>query len=188
METTTNPPHQLPNQIKQNKLKKPTQPPHDLPSPPPPFYLFFFEDLVGGLTDSFSFFAACMHLSPLLRYTFCDDRIYKCNLRYAKTVFQKPIQFNAVQCNQKFPSILLELSSKCNLIQFTFLLVFKFLTGEVDVSQTEQFGWSQVLFFLSFFCCVHFLLTPWCDVTVSVNHPVMVSAGFRDAALSETIT
>lgn len=58
---------------------------------------------------------------------------------------QKPFSrnlfsFNAIQCNQKFLSILLELSSKCNLIQFTFLLVLKFLTAEADISQTEQFG------------------------------------------------
>lgn len=82
METTTNHP-----QTKSSKTNKKTQLSHDLPSPPPPFYLFFFEGLVEDLTDSFSFFAACMHLSPLLRYTFCDDRIYKCNLRYAKTIF-----------------------------------------------------------------------------------------------------
>ena len=98
------------------------------------FYLFFFVGLVEDLTDlltSVFFSTYCIYL----RYTFCKDRIYKCKLAVCKNHFL--IQFSAIKCNQKVPSILLELSSKCNLIQFTFPLVFKFLTAGTDISQSS---------------------------------------------------
>lgn len=55
------------------------------------------------------------------------------------------------------------------LIQFTFLLVFKSLTAEVDISQSSWAYKRCRGFFLSFFFFVHVLLTSPCTVTVSIK-------------------
>lgn len=76
------------------------------------------------------------------------------------------MQFNAIKYNQKLPSLLQELSSKCNLIQFTRPLVFGFLTARADISQTEQFGWKQVPgSFLSFLSKYLGMVLEWAVIT-----------------------